>query len=152
MPKGFRQSVTRLDGVRKGSILPMALARVNRRQFVVQVLTTSTKQKTRPKACFRCGGDGLDCRRISAKRHSLRWRTEGKHSPYGARSREPTIIRRPSVNHLLQRTKKRPTKGVFVRLVEVVGVEPTSYSAAKKLSTYLVYLLFLNLSTRVNTL
>ena len=37
-------------------------------------------------------------------------------------------------------------------LVEVVGVEPTSYSAAKKLSTYLVYLLFLNLSTRVNTL
>ena len=37
-------------------------------------------------------------------------------------------------------------------LVEVVGVEPTSYSAAKKLSTYLVYLLFLNSSTRVNTL
>ena len=101
---------------------------------------------------FVCGGDGLDCRRISAKRHSLRWRTEGKHSPYGARSREPTIIRRPSVNHLLQRTKKRPTKGVFVRLVEVVGVEPTSYSAAKKLSTYLVYLLFLTFSTRVNTL
>ena len=37
-------------------------------------------------------------------------------------------------------------------LVEVVGVEPTSYSAAKKLSTYLVYLLFLNPATRVNTL
>ncbi len=37
-------------------------------------------------------------------------------------------------------------------LVEVVGVEPTSYSAAKKLSTYLVYLLFLNVATRVNTL
>ena len=37
-------------------------------------------------------------------------------------------------------------------MVEVVGVEPTSYSAAKKLSTYLVYLLFLNATTRVNTL
>ena len=29
-------------------------------------------------------------------------------------------------------------------LVEVVGVEPTSYAAAKKLSTYLVYLFFLS--------
>ena len=28
-------------------------------------------------------------------------------------------------------------------LVELVGIEPTSYSAAKKLSTYLVYLFFL---------
>ena len=37
-------------------------------------------------------------------------------------------------------------------MVEVVGVEPTSYSAAKKLSTYLVYLLFLSVTTRVNTL
>ena len=37
-------------------------------------------------------------------------------------------------------------------MVEVVGVEPTSYAAAKKLSTYLVYLLFLNFTTRVNTL
>ena len=37
-------------------------------------------------------------------------------------------------------------------LVEVVGIEPTSYAAAKKLSTYLVYLLFLDLITRVNTL
>ncbi len=37
-------------------------------------------------------------------------------------------------------------------MVEVVGVEPTSYSAAKKLSTYLVYLLFLNRAARVNTL
>ncbi len=37
-------------------------------------------------------------------------------------------------------------------LVEVVGVEPTSYAAAKKLSTYLVYLLFLTVITRVNTL
>ncbi len=37
-------------------------------------------------------------------------------------------------------------------MVEVVGVEPTSYTAAKKLSTYLFYLLFLNLTTRVNTL
>ena len=40
--------------------------------------------------------------------------------------------------------------GLF--LVEVVGVEPTSYAAAKKLSTYLVYLLFLKSTTRVNTL
>ena len=37
-------------------------------------------------------------------------------------------------------------------LVEVVGVEPTSYTAAKKLSTCLVYLLFLKYATRVNTL
>ena len=37
-------------------------------------------------------------------------------------------------------------------LVEVVRVELTSYAAAKKLSTYLVYLLFLNFTTRVNTL
>ena len=35
--------------------------------------------------------------------------------------------------------------------MEVVGVEPTSYAAAKKLSTYLVYLLFLNTAERVNT-
>ena len=37
-------------------------------------------------------------------------------------------------------------------VVEVVRVELTSYSAAKKLSTYLFYLLFLNFATRVNTL
>lgn len=37
-------------------------------------------------------------------------------------------------------------------MVEVVRVELTSYSAAKKLSTYLVYLFFLNAATRVNTL
>ena len=36
-------------------------------------------------------------------------------------------------------------------MVEVVGVEPTSYSATKKLSTYLVYLLLLNKIMRVNT-
>ena len=36
-------------------------------------------------------------------------------------------------------------------LVEVVRIELTSYSAAKKLSTYLVYLLFLTLALRVNT-
>ena len=47
--------------------------------------------------------------------------------------------------------EKKTPKGV-ISLVEVVGVEPTSYSAAKKLSTYLVYLLFLNPQTRVNTL
>ena len=49
---------------------------------------------------------------------------------------------------------KQPKLTVQLRLflVEVVGVEPTSYSAAKKLSTYLFYLLFLNLQTRVNTL
>jgi len=37
-------------------------------------------------------------------------------------------------------------------MVEVVGLEPTSYAAAKKLSTYLVYLFFLPYATRVNTL
>lgn len=37
-------------------------------------------------------------------------------------------------------------------LVEVVRVELTSYAAAKKLSTYLVYLLFLRSATRLNTL
>lgn len=37
-------------------------------------------------------------------------------------------------------------------LVEVVRVELTSYSAAKKLSTYLVYLFFLKTATRINTL
>ena len=37
---------------------------------------------------------------------------------------------------------KQPKLTVQLRLflVEVVGVEPTSYAAAKKLSTYLVYL------------
>ena len=66
-----------------------------------------------------------------------------------ARSREPTRMRRTSVNHLHQR-KKTP-QGV-ISLVEVVGIEPTSYAAAKILSTYLAYLLFLNPQTRVNTL
>ena len=49
---------------------------------------------------------------------------------------------------------KQPKLMVQLRLflVEVVGVEPTSYAAAKKLSTYLVYLLFLKFATRVNTL
>ena len=37
-------------------------------------------------------------------------------------------------------------------VVEMVRVELTSYSAAKKLSTYLFHLLFLNYTTRVNTL
>ena len=37
-------------------------------------------------------------------------------------------------------------------LVEVVRVELTSYTATKKLSTYLFYLLFLTATTRVNTL
>lgn len=52
---------------------------------------------------------------------------------------------------ILSKIKNTP-QGVFSILVEVVGIEPTSYSAAKKLSTYLVYLLFLNFATRVNTL
>ncbi len=39
--------------------------------------------------------------------------------------------------------QKNPPLGGFFFLVEVVGIEPTSYSAAKKLSTYLVRLLFL---------
>ena len=40
---------------------------------------------------------------------------------------------------------KQPKLTVQLRLflVEVVGLEPTSYSAAKILSTYLFYLLFL---------
>ena len=91
----------------------------------------------------------LIAERISAKRHSLIWFTEVAFINYGARSRAPTVIRRTNINHLHQR-KKTP-KGV-ISLVEVVGVEPTSYSAAKKLSTYLVYLLFLKSATRVNTL
>ena len=70
--------------------------------------------------------------------------------PHGAPSREPTIIRRLSINHLHQ-YEKNALLGRFRVLVEVVGVEPTSYSAAKKLSTYLVYLLFLNRFMRVNT-
>ena len=47
---------------------------------------------------------------------------------------------------------KKPQKGLFGFVVEVVRVELTSYAAAKKLSTYLVYLLFLKKVTRVNTL
>ena len=39
-----------------------------------------------------------------------------------------------------------------LNMVEVVRVELTSYAAAKKLSTYLVYLLFLRSATRLNTL
>ena len=48
--------------------------------------------------------------------------------------------------------KKTSKQEAFLFVVEVVGVEPTSYAAAKKLSTYLVYLLFLNVATRTNTL
>ena len=48
--------------------------------------------------------------------------------------------------------QKIPHAGVFLFVVEVVRVELTSYAAAKKLSTYLVYLLFLNSAGRVNTL
>ena len=82
--------------------------------------------------------------RISAKRHSLILHAEVIFLFYDARSREPTIIRRSSVNAPPPTHEKTPRKGVRA-LVEVVGVEPTSYSAAKKLSTYLVYLLFLKL-------
>ncbi len=49
-------------------------------------------------------------------------------------------------------TNTHPFGAYLSLLVEVVGIEPTSYSAAKKLSTYGVYLLFLNFRTRVNTL
>ncbi len=52
---------------------------------------------------------------------------------------------------LYRQTKIPLTRGILF-VVEVVGVEPTSYAAAKKLSTYLVYLLFLKFATRVNTL
>ena len=41
----------------------------------------------------------------SAKRHSLILHTEETFSFYGARSRAPTTIRRPNVNHLHQRKK-----------------------------------------------
>ena len=41
--------------------------------------------------------------------------------------------------------QKRPTRGAILFVVEVVRVELTSYAAAKKLSTYLFYLLFLRL-------
>ena len=85
----------------------------------------------------------------SAKCRALTFFAEVSCFHYGAPSREPTTIRRSSINHLHQR-KKTP-EGV-ISLVEVVGVEPTSYAAAKKLSTYLVYLLFLKFATRVNTL
>ena len=88
-------------------------------------------------------------RELSAKRHSLIYRAEVIFTIYGARSHKPIGIRRSSINHLHQ-WEKTP-EGV-ISLVEVVGVEPTSYAAAKKLSTYLVYLLFLTFTTRVNTL
>ena len=48
--------------------------------------------------------------------------------------------------------KQKSPHGAFCFLVEVVRVELTSYAAAKRLSTYLVYLLFLNYTGRVNTL
>ena len=88
-------------------------------------------------------------RELSAKFRALISLTEGIFYPTARPAREPTAIRLSSVNHLHQR-KKTP-HGVS-SLVEVVGVEPTSYAAAKKLSTYLVYLLFLKFATRVNTL
>ena len=56
---------------------------------------------------------------FSAKRHSLIKYTEATFTIYGARSREPTAIRRSSINHLHQHTKKRP-QGRFRMLVERV--------------------------------
>ena len=47
---------------------------------------------------------------------------------------------------------KKETVETVSFLVELVRVELTSYAAAKKLSTYLFYLLFLKFATRVNTL
>ena len=47
---------------------------------------------------------------------------------------------------------KKETVETVSFLVELVRVELTSYAATKKPSTYLVYLLFLDLITRVNTL
>ena len=47
---------------------------------------------------------------------------------------------------------KKETVETVSFLVELVRVELTSYAAAKKLSTYLVCLLFLILATRINTL
>ena len=90
-------------------------------------------------------------KKISAKRHSLMCHTEEIFPFYGARSRAPTGT--SSFQRLITSTdtQKNAPKGRFRVLVEVVRVELTSYSAAKKLSTYLVYLLFLNRFMRVNT-
>ena len=51
---------------------------------------------------------------------------------------------------LIQKMQKNKRFQAILRLkslvlVELVGIEPTSYTAAKKLSTYLVGLLFLRL-------
>ena len=54
--------------------------------------------------------------------------------------------------HIITKTATPLYQNCGFCLVEMVGIEPTSYSAAKKLSTYLVYLLFLKKVTRVNTL
>ena len=55
---------------------------------------------------------------------------------------------RPQYAYFLAHRQSNPVHP----LVEVVRVELTSYSAAKKLSTYLVYLFFLKTATRINTL
>ena len=57
----------------------------------------------------------LFAERISAKRHSLIYRTEVIFTIYGARSREPTIIRRSSINTPPATRKKRP-KRAFSRV------------------------------------
>lgn len=52
---------------------------------------------------------------FSAKRHSLIWLAEATFTNYGARSREPTIIRRSSIHQLHQR-KKTPQKRAFLHV------------------------------------
>ena len=62
----------------------------------------------------------------------------------------------PTLNshHTFATDKEKTTldRAVFVFVVEVMGVEPTSYSAAKKLSTYLVASTILTDPPRANTL
>ena len=102
---------------------------------------------------FSCVGGELSA--VSATQNLGRVSSAKIHYPYTfyhTRS-PPRVNPRECVlsrNHHLHQRKKTP-EGV-ISLVEVVGIEPTSYSAAKKLSTYLVYLLFLKFPTRVNTL
>ena len=57
-------------------------------------------------------------------------------------ARHTDYIRLAAITYQTFGLNKQPKLRVQLRLfvVEMVGVEPTSYSAAKKLSTYLVYL------------
>ena len=88
---------------------------------------------------------------LSAKLRALTFSVEKFTSTMARPARELTVMRLPSICTTPTNARKNAPKGVRA-VVEVVRIELTSYSAAKKLSTYLVYLLFLNFTTRVNTL